>query len=486
MRKRIFPALLALVLTLSIVPVAFAVPMTLVQQTTGEFADVNKQFVYYILADNIPSGQKNIEKIKTQMRICNCGFTVFGFQENATSIWENHYFNCGGRSLYGNVELYKITLKNGETINLNTQSTITTIYAVQENNCSISYSTDGVNFTDYVNDGSMYLSETTVASLKFTGVKDGTLTIKRSDDSSPNNASTNDNGSNGTTNTNPYKDVSTGDWFYPAVEYMSGKKYMTGYSDTEFGPNDTLSRAMFVTVLYRVSGEKVNASATKFTDVPQNIWYTEAVAWAVENGIANGTGDTTFSPNSPVTRQEMATFMKRYIDSKGIALSKRPAADPPVDMSASSFWAKDAVEAAYQYGLLYATYSKLNPMEKATRTDAVVAFYNLLRPSGNSLLLPRTEACTHNWTTRHVAEVGHYEESSGTHKVTYYTCDCGFSINSDDTNYVEIWKNHKNPLTGCRLNYAYVVKDIPNGDSQYIIDTPAHDETYCTICGAVK
>ena len=480
MRKRTLPALLALALILSLMPVAFAapVPMTLVQETTG---DPNQEFVYYISqnsVDNILASNVSTLNNITYYS-CACGFVINSDIPNWTDIVKEHNApntGCMKSDEYGKRSYYKVILKNGQKATINVKLDAFTITTIQDNQYSISYSTDGKNFTNYVNNTSVGELDKTIATIKITAVENGTLTIRRTSANAPADVPA---------NTNPYKDVSTGDWFYPAVEYMSGKKYMTGYSDTEFGPDDTLSRAMFVTVLYRVSGEKVNASATKFTDVPQNIWYTEAVAWAVANGITSGTGDTTFSPNSPVTRQEMATFMKRYIDRKGIRLSERTTDGSPADLSAASGWAKDAVESAYKYGLLYATYNKLNPVEKATRTDAVVAFYNLLRPSGNSLLLPQTEACTHNWTTRHVAEVGHYEESSGTHKVTYYVCHCGFAINTDDPNCETIWKDHTNPITGCLNGYQYTVKDVPNAP-QYVVDTPARDETYCTICEAIK
>ena len=481
MRKRILPALLAFALILSLTPVAFAaVPMALVQQTTG---DPNKEFVYYIVADNayVNRDQENVEKIEAVWKQHDCGFTVFSVQEDATTIWRNHTRVCGRRYLNDKVTLYKITLKNGEKTALNIISKkgyFPYIYIERKDGYSISYSTDGNNFVDYVDESNIMLAETTMARIRFDKIQDGTLTIRRSDGSAPADVPA---------NTNPYKDVSTGDWFYPAVEYMSGKKYMTGYSDTEFGPNDALSRAMFVTILYRVSGEKVQAAKTKFTDVLQNVWYTEAVAWAVENGITTGTGDTTFNPNDPVTREQMATFLKRYLDRGGITLPERSVDGAPADLSESSLWAKDAVESAYKRGLLYATYNQLNPVDNATRTDAVVAFYNLLCAAEKGLLLPQTEACTHNWAARHVAEVGHYEESSGTHTVVIYYCGCGEVFFGDNPDDVARRYEHMNPLNpnACLERWIYEKREMPN-EPQYVVDTPAHDETYCTVCGAVK
>lgn len=480
MRKRILPSLLAFALLLSMMPIAFAapVPMTLVQETTG---DPNQEFVYYISqnsVDNILAS--NVSALNNiTYYLCTCGFVINSDIPNWTDIVKEHNTpntGCMKSDEYGKRSYYKVILKNGQKATMNVKLDAFTVTTIQDNQYSISYSTDGKNFANYVNNTGVGELDKTIATIKITAVENGTLTIRRTSANAPADVPT---------NTNPYKDVSTGDWFYPAVEYMSGKKYMTGYSDTEFGPNDTLSRAMFVTILYRASGEKVNANGTKYTDVPQNIWYTEAVAWAVANGITSGTGDTTFSPDDPVTREQMATFMKRYIDRKGIRLPERTTDGSPADLSAASGWAIDAVEAAYKYGILYATYNKLDPLEKATRTDAVVAFYNLLRPSGNGLLLPQTEACTHNWTTRHVAEVGHYEESNGTHMVMVYYCNCGEVFFCDNPDTVARWHEHHDPFTGCEYSYRQKQIEVPN-EQQYIIDTPAHDETYCTICGAVK
>ena len=114
-----------------------------------------------------------------------------------------------------------------------------------------------------------------------------------------------------------YTDVDTRDLSYPAVTYLSANGYMTRYSAAQFAPNDTLSRAMFVTILCKVSGEPADAAGTQFADVPQDAWYAKTVTWAVENGITSGTGATTFSPDDPVTREQMAALLKKYADTKG-------------------------------------------------------------------------------------------------------------------------------------------------------------------------
>lgn len=88
----------------------------------------------------------------------------------------------------------------------------------------------------------------------------------------------------------------------------------------------------------------------------------------------------------------------------------------------------------------------------------------------------------HNWETRHIDAYGYYE-SSGTHTVAYHRHWCGYEINSDVPNAAEIWRNHTRECPG---SYSYWSEEVPNGDSKWVEVVPAHDETYCTRCGAIQ
>ena len=88
----------------------------------------------------------------------------------------------------------------------------------------------------------------------------------------------------------------------------------------------------------------------------------------------------------------------------------------------------------------------------------------------------------HEWITLHIDEVGHYE-SSGTHKVSFIRCDCGYEINSDVPNWYETWESH---LLKCGSFYMNWSKEVPNGDSKYIVDVPGYDKVYCYLCGAIQ
>lgn len=108
-----------------------------------------------------------------------------------------------------------------------------------------------------------------------------------------------------------YNDVTAGDWFTPDVIYVTLTGLMNGTGDG-FSPNNNINRAQLVTVLYRMAGQPEVTGENPFTDVPDGQWYTDAVLWAAENNITDGTSETTFSPNNPLTREQMATFLYRF------------------------------------------------------------------------------------------------------------------------------------------------------------------------------
>ena len=108
----------------------------------------------------------------------------------------------------------------------------------------------------------------------------------------------------------PFKDVRESDWFYEAVQYVYEHGMMRGTGDTMFSPESTTTRAMIVTILHRLEGLPA-AAGEQYADVPGGQYYTDAVAWASENGIVNGYGNGRFGPNDAITREQMATILYR-------------------------------------------------------------------------------------------------------------------------------------------------------------------------------
>ena len=149
-----------------------------------------------------------------------------------------------------------------------------------------------------------------------------------------------------------YTDVKAGAWYYEDVDFVTDKGYFKGMSDTIFAPDETMTRAMFVTVLSRYAEAKVDDTTSTFTDVPAGTWYTGAVTWAAKKGIVEGRGNGIFDPNGAVTREEMCTILDRYLKAYDLdaKLAKKPATI--TDMETVSAWAVEAVEDCVAFGVI--------------------------------------------------------------------------------------------------------------------------------------
>lgn len=172
--------------------------------------------------------------------------------------------------------------------------------------------------------------------------------------------------------TNPFSDVKENDWFYATVKYAGENGIMNGVSETEFAPNTTLTRAMLVTILYRVEGSPRLNSDSKFTDVSSSEWYSAPVIWAAENGIVNGVSETEFAPNQAITREQIAAIMYRYAGVKGYDTTQGGMAVREFeDYEAISSWAKEAMQWAVNTKLISGkTETTINPLDAATRAES--------------------------------------------------------------------------------------------------------------------
>lgn len=174
----------------------------------------------------------------------------------------------------------------------------------------------------------------------------------------------------------PFTDVIKTDWFYRYVKEALEKGYMLGTSQTEFEPHTVLTRAMFVTVLHRIDGEKADGE-NLFKDVTGDAYYKNAVAWANKNDIVLGTSDTEFSPDADITREQMATILYRYAKYKGVDLSagENTNIESYADYKDISSFAQDAFRYAFGSGLMVGkSNTTLNPMDTATRAEAATVF----------------------------------------------------------------------------------------------------------------
>ena len=119
---------------------------------------------------------------------------------------------------------------------------------------------------------------------------------------------------------NPFIDVSEKDWFYEAVKFANENNLFNGVSSNEFGTQTNMTRGMIVTVLYRYAKAEVSKEAT-FDDVEKGSYYSNAIAWAAENGIVNGVGNNNFAPDKSVTREDFVVILYRYAVKNGIDVS---------------------------------------------------------------------------------------------------------------------------------------------------------------------
>ena len=149
----------------------------------------------------------------------------------------------------------------------------------------------------------------------------------------------------------PYQDVQQGDWYYSAVSFAYYNGLMNGVADTLFDPNGTMTRAMLVTVLWRLDGGSADGSSP-YTDVPEGTWYTDGVIWATENGIVNGVGNGKFDPNGTVTREQIATILYRYAAYRGVDVSDCASLDLFTDAGAVSDYARAPMQWAVQTKLI--------------------------------------------------------------------------------------------------------------------------------------
>lgn len=163
-------------------------------------------------------------------------------------------------------------------------------------------------------------------------------------------------------------------WALTAIEAAVRKGLMKGVSDTLFAPDDTLTRAMFVTILHRAVGEPKAEAAADFADVAADAWYAEAVAWAVENGVIKGVGEREFAPDEPITREQMALILYRHAGEK----AQGDVSLPFTDLKDCSEEVLEAVAWAYEKGILRGMGEVVfAPKETATRAQAATVLTKL-------------------------------------------------------------------------------------------------------------
>lgn len=179
-----------------------------------------------------------------------------------------------------------------------------------------------------------------------------------------------------------FTDVSRSDWYYQFVDYVTSKGYFNGTSETTFAPAENMTRAMFVTVLFRFDGAKGDRTQSAFTDVAPGEWYTDAINWAAANRIVDGVGDGKFAPNDPITRAQMCTMIERYLalykKAWKVTLPETGSVSVMVDENAIPAYALAAVKQCQRHGLVNGFEDgTFRPNELSTRAQVAAVIYRM-------------------------------------------------------------------------------------------------------------
>jgi hypothetical protein len=167
----------------------------------------------------------------------------------------------------------------------------------------------------------------------------------------------------------------TGSWSANAIDFMAYNGLVKGTGNTTYSPYMAMTRAMFVTVLYRAAGEpSVSSIANPFKDVKSGEYYYNAVLWAYRNNIVTGTSGTAFNPDGKITREQIAAILYRYMGSPTV----RSSLTGYTDSSKISSYAVNAMNWAVYSGYVQGSGYKLNPTSNATRAEVAVMLYRFL------------------------------------------------------------------------------------------------------------
>lgn len=179
-----------------------------------------------------------------------------------------------------------------------------------------------------------------------------------------------------------FTDVSRSDWYYEFVDLVTSKGYFNGVADKTFAPAENMTRAMFVTVLFRFHGAKGDSSQSAFVDVAPGEWYTAAINWAAANKIVDGVGNGKFAPNDPITRAQMCAMIERYLTlykkAWKVTLPETGSVSVMVDENAIPAYALAAVKQCQRHGLVNGFEDgTFRPNELSTRAQVAAVIYRM-------------------------------------------------------------------------------------------------------------
>ena len=239
-----------------------------------------------------------------------------------------------------------------------------------------------------------------------------------------------------------YSDVSIDDWYFQSMTFCSKLGLMNGIGHGQFAPSGSINRAMFVTILHRLAGSP-DAAPSSFSDVPADSFYANAVDWAAEQGIVNGTSETTFSPAQSIIRQDMACMLARYLIHIDADILRGDACEQYfLDIDLVSDYARESVEVMRRTGLFQGDEaSNFRPLDTANRAEAATLFTRValamevipdqavLETNGETHILSVEDTI---WLYNHLTHLdwydGMYAEYVPTHTLTLWNGEYRFEL----------------------------------------------------------
>ena len=176
----------------------------------------------------------------------------------------------------------------------------------------------------------------------------------------------------------PFTDVSRTSWFYADAAFVYEKGLFSGTDSSTFSPDASMTRAMLVTVLYRLEGQPAVTGNSSFADVKSGVYYERAVIWAAANGIVTGTGSASFSPDAKVTREQLAAILYRYGQYRKLDTSANAKLNGFSDADNVSGYASAALGWAVAEGLVNGASGRLMPKGNATRAQVAAIFHRFV------------------------------------------------------------------------------------------------------------
>ena len=176
----------------------------------------------------------------------------------------------------------------------------------------------------------------------------------------------------------PFTDVSRTSWFYADAAFVYEKGLFSGTDSSTFSPDASMTRAMLVTVLYRLEGQPAVTGSSSFADVKSGVYYERAVIWAAANGIVTGTGSASFSPDAKVTREQLAAILYRYAQYRKLDTSANAKLNGFSDADNVSGYASAALGWAVAEGLVNGASGRLMPKGNATRAQVAAIFHRFV------------------------------------------------------------------------------------------------------------